>query len=212
MFVRLLSLLRNAAAAVGALALIVTFTPLVPWTTARLTADWTDSDRNVLILLIASGDPGLPAGRFIGIDTYWRTAYALDAWRSGHFHTILVCGKGSAETIKPLLVAYGVPESAILVENRSTSTHESAAFAKPILAGLSGPFVLMTSDFHMLRASRCFAHEKIPVATRPIPDILKRSARFHCVGNAFGPWLRRSANWAITACAGGSEPRTARAD
>jgi uncharacterized SAM-binding protein YcdF (DUF218 family) len=73
------------------------------------------------------------------------------------------------------LIAYGVPESATLVENRSTSTHESAAFAKPLLARLSGPFVLLTSDFHMLRASRCFAHEKIHVATRPVPDILKRS-------------------------------------
>jgi uncharacterized SAM-binding protein YcdF (DUF218 family) len=154
---------------------MVTLTPLVPWTAARLTADWTDSDGNVLILLIASGDPGMPGGRFIGIETYWRTAYALEAWRSGHFHTILACGQGSAETIKPLLVAYGVPESAILVENRSISTHENAVFAKPLLARLSGPFVLLTSDFHMLRASRCFAHEKIHVATRPVPDILKRS-------------------------------------
>ena len=172
---RLFSLLRNAAAAVGALALIVAFTPLVPWTAARLTADWTDADRDVLILLSGSGDPGLPAGEFIGLSTYWRTAYALDAWRSGHFRTLLVCGEGGADTVKRLLVAYGVPASAVLVENRSKSTHENAAFAKPILSGLSGRFVLMTSDYHMLRASRCFAHEKIPVATRPIPDILKRS-------------------------------------
>lgn len=175
MIVRLISLLRNAAAVVGTLVLMVTFSPIVPWTAARLAAGWTDTDRNVLILLIASGDPGMPGGRFIGIETYWRTAYALDAWRSGHFHTILACGQGSAETIKPLLVAYGVPESAILVENRSISTHENAVFAKPLLARLSGPFVLLTSDFHMLRASRCFAHEKIHVATRPVPDILKRS-------------------------------------
>jgi uncharacterized SAM-binding protein YcdF (DUF218 family) len=173
--VRLISLLRNAAAVVGTLVLMVTFSPIVPWTAARLAAGWTDTDRNVLILLIASGDPGMPGGRFIGIETYWRTAYALEAWHSGHFHTILACGQGSAETIKPLLVAYGVPESAILVENRSISTHENAVFAKPLLARLSGPFVLLTSDFHMLRASRCFAHEKIHVATRPVPDILKRS-------------------------------------
>ena len=55
--VRWLSLLRYAAAAVGVLALIVTFTPLVPGTAARLAADWTDGGRNALILLIASGDP-----------------------------------------------------------------------------------------------------------------------------------------------------------
>jgi len=51
MFARLLSIVRLALAAVGAFLLIVTFTPLVPWTALRLSANWTDSDGDVLIVL-----------------------------------------------------------------------------------------------------------------------------------------------------------------
>jgi hypothetical protein len=39
----------------------------------------------VLIVLVGSGDPGFSSGPFIGESTYWRTAYALDIWRRGHF-------------------------------------------------------------------------------------------------------------------------------
>jgi uncharacterized SAM-binding protein YcdF (DUF218 family) len=76
-----------------------------------------------------------------------------------------------------------VPDDAILVENRSTSTHENAVFAKPLLAGLSGRFVLLTSDYHMFRAYGCFHRQGIPVVTRPIPDLLKR---YNSVGDRWG--------------------------
>lgn len=163
--------------AAGALLLIVTFTPLVPWTAARLSSKWTGGDRGVLIVLAGStiDFPGFPGDKAIGESTYWRAIYAVDAWRTGHFQKVLLSGAGMSETVKPFLLAYGVPESAILVENRSKSTRESAAFAKSILAGSPVPLVLLTSDFHMFRASRCFAHEGMPVGTRPIPDVLKRS-------------------------------------
>ena len=52
---------------------------------------------------------------------------------------------------------------------------QAAIGDKPILAGLSGPFVLLTSDYHTWRASRCFVKEGIPVETLPAPDLLKRS-------------------------------------
>jgi uncharacterized SAM-binding protein YcdF (DUF218 family) len=164
--------------ACGALLLVVTLTPLVPWTARLLSASWTDVDSDVLIVLVGSGDPGFSSGPFIGDSTYWRTAYALDVWRRGHFGTILVSGAGG-QTVKALLIAYGVPDGAILVENHSNSTRESAVFAKPLLAGRLGRLVLLTSDFHMFRASRCFAREGITVATRPVPDILKRSRSLH---------------------------------
>lgn len=172
---RLFSAIRIFLMIAGALLVLVTFTPLVRWTASLLTADWTDSDGDVLVLMLGSGDPGSPSGPMIGASSYLRTVYAIDAWRSGGFRTILVSGRGGAETVKPFLMAYGVPREAILVENRSTTTHESAAFAKPLLAGISGRIVLLTSDFHMYRASRSFAHEGIHVITRPIPDVLKRS-------------------------------------
>ena len=174
---RLLFLIRFTLATAGALLLAVTFTPLVPWTALRLSSDWTDSDGDVLIVLGGStiSHRDFPSGRVVGYDTYWRVLAAVYAWRTGHFRSLLLCGAGLADSARPLLLAYGVPDGAILVEDRSTSTRENAIFARPILARLPGRFVLLTSDYHMFRAARCFAHERIPVATRPFPDVAKRS-------------------------------------
>ena len=161
----------------AAVLLAVLFTPLVPWATHLLDTPWTQVNRGVLIVLsgstVASADS--PGGSMIGLNTYWRTVHAIYVWRAGHFSTLLLSGAGTMETIKPLLLANGIPESAILVENRSTSTHENAIFSKAILAAtLPGPYVLLTSDYHVFRASRCFAHEDINVETLPAPDLLKR--------------------------------------
>lgn len=177
MFAHLLSIVRLVLAAVGAFVLIVTFTPLVPWAALRLSCNWTDSDGDVLIVL--GGDTiiasGFPSGKFIGEHTYRRALAAVYAWRAGHFRYLLLSGADIGQTVKPLLVASGIPEAAILSENQSTSTRENALYAKPILAGLSGRFVLLTSDYHMFRAARSFAHEHIPVVTRPCPDLSKTS-------------------------------------
>jgi uncharacterized SAM-binding protein YcdF (DUF218 family) len=155
-----------------------------------------------MILLAGStvGDAGPPSELILGEDTYWRVAHAIYVWRRGHFRTVLICGAGSEQTVKPLLIAYGVPEKAILVENRSTSTRENALFAKPILAGLSGPFVLLTSDYHMARASRCFAREHIPVIPRPCPDLMKRAGslrlRWDCSWELLSELARIGYYWA----------------
>lgn len=180
MLLRLWSWLRLMLLSAGALLVVITFTPVVPWGASLLSTRWSNTDHDVLILLGGATvvHPGLPSGMLIGENTYWRVVYAVYAWRQGHFRTILVCGRNSAETIKPLLIAYGVPETAIVVENQSQSTHENALFAKPILAGMAGKFVLLTSDYHSLRASRCFAHEHIQVETIPCPDVLKRANSF----------------------------------
>jgi uncharacterized SAM-binding protein YcdF (DUF218 family) len=176
MLSRLLALLRMGLMCAGALVLLITFTPIVPWTVRLLTCRWTDADRDVLIVLSGpvASYPGTPPSLVAGESTYWRAVDAIYVWRHAHFRTMVLSGAGSAETIEPLLVANGVPQSAILVEDRATSTRENVLFTKRILAGLSGRFVLLTSDYHMFRASRCFSHERIPVETLPAPDLLKR--------------------------------------
>src|ERR1019366_8434273 len=151
---------------------------------------WNDSNGDVLVLLGSSTVTYEGSSVVLGEDTYWRVVYAIYVWRQGHFRTMLLCGERSDESVKPFLVANGVPESAILVENRSRSTHENALFAKPILAGLSGHFVLLTSDYHTFRASRCFAHEGIAVTTRPCPDLLKRAASVELRWNCFWTLVR----------------------
>jgi uncharacterized SAM-binding protein YcdF (DUF218 family) len=170
-------ILRAIVLSAGALLLVVTFTPLVPWAARPLAHHWTDVDHGVLIVLSGStiAYSGSPPQPLIGVDTYWRTIHAIHVWRSGHFQTILLSGADMAETVKPLLILNGIPESAILVENRAMSTHENALFSKPVLASLPGPYVLLTSDYHMFRAARCFAHEGIRVETLPAPDLFKRA-------------------------------------
>ena len=190
MLSRLVSMVRLALVWTGIFVLLVSFTPLVKWAGTLFSTGWNDSNGDVLVLLGSSTVTYEGSSVVLGEDTYWRVVYAIYVWRHGHFRTMLLCGERSDESVKPFLVANGVPESAILVENRSRSTHENALFAKPILAGLSGHFVLLTSDYHTFRASRCFAHEGIAVTTRPCPDLLKRAASVELRWNCFWTLVR----------------------
>jgi uncharacterized SAM-binding protein YcdF (DUF218 family) len=182
-------LARSVSLLVGGLFLVVTFTPLVNWMLLPLVPRWTNADHGILVLLSAATTTYESPARsiLIGQNTYWRTVHAIAIWRSGHFSKIVVCGLGTEQTVKPLLLAAGVPPEAILIENRSQTTRENAEFAKPLLAGLEGPYVLLTSDYHMYRASRCFQSEGIKVETIPAPDISKRAIhvgeRWDCFRN-----------------------------
>lgn len=204
-FVRLLRLARTLCISIGGLFLLVTFTPLVSWMLQPIAPHWTSVNRGILVMLSGTTttyDSPSPSS-LIGQNTYWRTVHAIAVWRSGYFDKILVCGLGTEETVKPLLVAAGIPKEAILIENQSQTTRDNVEFAKPILASLNGPYVLLTSDYHMYRASRCFQKEGIKVETMPAPDIWKRDAdlgqRWECFRNLlveFGAIVRyRAAGW-----------------
>jgi uncharacterized SAM-binding protein YcdF (DUF218 family) len=163
--------------ATGILMLVISFTPAVEWIARPLRTAWTSVDQGVLIVLSGTDVtlPGPTPNMIIGNNSYWRAVHAIYIWRSGHFRNILISGQGVRETMKPFMMAYGIPESAILIENDATNTHENALFSKRILAGLPGPYVLLTSDYHIYRASRCFLHEGIRVETMPAPDLFKLS-------------------------------------
>jgi uncharacterized SAM-binding protein YcdF (DUF218 family) len=173
---RLKSVAQGVLIATGVLVWLVTFTPVVRWAAWPLESRWTNVNQGVLIVLSGSSVTleGPAPKLLIGKSTYWRAIHAIAVWRGGHYHHILLSGAGAAETIKPLLLVNGIPENAILVEDRSANTHENALFSQPILARLPGPYVLLTSDLHMYRASRSFAHENITVETMPAPDLFKR--------------------------------------
>lgn len=187
---RLLSGIRAALALTGAFLLLVTFTPAVAWMTRPLLCPWTSADSGTLILLSGSSNSfvGNPPTFVIGDNTYWRAMDAVYVWRRCHFRALVLSGMGTEQTVKPLLVANGIPAEAIRVENSAVSTHENVLFTKPLLAGLPQPYVLITSDYHMYRASRCFLRAGVKVETLPAPDVLKRS-------NA--PLLRWECFWTV---------------
>ena len=60
--------------------------------------------------------------------------------------------------VKRLLVALGIPNEKILTETLARNTHENAVNSKIMIDSLhlKGPFLLVTSAFHMRRSMACF--------------------------------------------------------
>ncbi len=71
--------------------------------------------------------------------------------------------------VKGELITMGVPDSAIIVEDRSNNTADNALYAKQLLDSLQlkPPYLLITSAHHIPRASLLFNHAG--VKTLPFP-------------------------------------------
>jgi uncharacterized SAM-binding protein YcdF (DUF218 family) len=177
---RISRILIAMLAGIGVVHTLAVVTPVLRWWATSLAGPWEDPQGEVIIV------PGAEANTdTIGVSSYWRTVYAYRAWRKGGVRTIVVSGGGEiAHHMKEFLRGCGVPESAIVVEDRSTSTRENALFSKALVDALPGRKILMTSDFHCRRATATFRKAGIDVAPHPIPDALKR----------YGKWPER---WAI---------------
>jgi uncharacterized SAM-binding protein YcdF (DUF218 family) len=177
-----LTLIRGAVAASTLFTLLFMFASVTPfdgWYARVLAGDWTDSDGDILILLTAD----VNRDGIIGPASYWRSVYAVRAWRTGHFKKIVVSGgfmetpMSLASAVAEFLVGNGVPREAIILEERSTSTHENAGYTAALLGSMPGTRVLMTSDQHMFRASREFRRVGMEIVPRPIPDVAKRASQ-----------------------------------
>jgi uncharacterized SAM-binding protein YcdF (DUF218 family) len=169
---RLLRLIRNALAMLGLLIVIVTTTPVIKWYAGLLAGPWYEPGGDILILLGADE----PSSGFIGAATYWRSFYAVQAWRRDNFRLVVVSGgHGIAESMRELLVFEGIPADKILLENRSESTRENALFTAALVASLPGRKVLLTSDFHVYRSLRAFAKVGLMATPRPVPYAVKRA-------------------------------------
>jgi uncharacterized SAM-binding protein YcdF (DUF218 family) len=82
----------------------------------------------------------------------------------------LIHGKfAEADWVKTQLKQVNVPDSCILIENRSRNTIENAAFSKIILNKnhLQPPYILVTSAFHMRRSLNIFKKTKLEVILYP---------------------------------------------
>lgn len=162
-------------ALIGAAVLIVTATPLVSWWASWYAGAWNDPSGDVMIVLVGDTlDPYL-----IGRSSYWRSVYAVRAWKAGHFQKVIISGERPASQLMQEYLAFsGVPGAAILIEPASTTTRENALFTQRLLSGAAGSKVLLTSDYHMFRAHRAFERVGLRVLPRPFPDALKRSQRW----------------------------------
>lgn len=125
----------------------------------------------MLVVLTADGfDSSL-----LGEGSYWRSVYAILAWREGGFkRMILSGGPDSTAAMRDFLVCQGVPAAAVAIEGESFSTRESAIHMAQFARSFPGPYVLLTSDYHMWRASRAFQKAGVQIQPRPFPDAGKR--------------------------------------
>lgn len=108
-----------------------------------------------------------------------RLGQALLLYKAGQIRKILISGgmasllarrqTDEGQMARRFLLAAGVPENDILLENKSRNTEENARFSVPILkrqfAGYS--VVLITSASHMRRAVGCFRKKNISVTAYP---------------------------------------------
>lgn len=112
-----------------------------------------------------------------------RLLHTVWLWRRGHFGRIIVAGGSGALVNHPripteaaqlrlVLMSCGVPDSVIVLEDRSRNTRENALFtasllrARPALAP-HGRLLLITSAFHMRRAEGCFRRAGLAPAVFP---------------------------------------------
>lgn len=157
--------------------LVLSISPFVAdfWVGRLSKIGWTESDGDILIALTAD----VQSDGLLGPTSYWRAVYTVRAWREGHFKEIVVSGgyMGSkvslASAFAAFLVGSGVPSDVIVLEERSTSTHENAMFTAELLRDVPGKKVLMTSDQHIFRAAKAFQREGLDVTPRTFPDVSK---------------------------------------
>ncbi len=166
--------LWRIAAGLGLVHLVIAFTPLLGWWTVALSSKWGPDDGDVLVVL--GGEMSAPD--LLGTGTYWRCYYATLVWKGAHFRELIVSGEGAAPEMKAFLVARGIPEGAVIVENESTSTRENALNVAKLLKGLGARVVVLTSDYHAGRALAAFHRVGVAGARAlPYPDAGKRLNR-----------------------------------
>lgn len=177
--VRALSVAWHALAVLGLLVVVITATPVVSWWAQLYAGAWDDPSGDILVVLAADNlDVDV-----VGQRTYWRTVYAVLADRQTPFRKIVFSGgrpaagrASTSELMRDLAVSQGVDASLIQVETKSSSTRENALEVARLLQEEIGRarIVLLTSDFHMLRARLAFEGAGVAVIPRPFPDVLKR--------------------------------------
>jgi uncharacterized SAM-binding protein YcdF (DUF218 family) len=181
--------------ALGLLMVLVSFTPLVSWWARLLAGRWDDPSGEVIVVLTGSGMDSL----ILGESSYWRAVYAVFVYQEGRgVRQIVLSGGGgehapSALAMQRFLEASGVPREIIRTETVSGSTRQSALEVTRMLRDTPGRKVLLTSDYHMLRAERAFRKAGLEIEPRPFPDAIKRATRWQGRWPAFLDLVTESA-------------------
>lgn len=108
-----------------------------------------------------------------------RLLHTVQLYNAGKIKKILISGGSGviigekipeADQLKKVFMYCGVPEEAIILENKSNNTAENARFSKKVIDSLhfANKFLLVTSAFHIPRAKGCFKKAGVNVDTYPV--------------------------------------------
>jgi uncharacterized SAM-binding protein YcdF (DUF218 family) len=108
--------------------------------------------------IVGNGYFNEAADRFIEGVRLLQTGRVSHIMITGGNGNLINRGGYEADWVRERLKEFKIPDSCILIEDRSKNTIENASFSKPVLqkAGLQPPYVLVTSDFHMRRSLMIF--------------------------------------------------------
>lgn len=135
-------------------------------------------ETEAIILLGGSTQPPIPPRNTVEITGAGdRVFYAAHLYKAGKAPIIIATGGGiswlgndtpEASNMKQLLVAIGVPPSAIIEETQALNTHDNAVYTKEILEekGIQKA-LLVTSAFHMPRSVLTFKKQNINIIPAP---------------------------------------------
>ena len=135
-----------------------------------------------------------------------RIMHALMLYRKGKIKRIIITGGSGAITkrhateadeLRSLLKMAAVPDSVILIENKSRNTRENAKFTAELLKqhpALKNN-VLITSAFHMRRAEACF--DKAGLKPALFPADFYSSDRLYTPDELIMPQEKALSEWSV---------------
>lgn len=116
-------------------------------------------------------------GRMSNALTY-RCEAAYDAWKAGLAPAIIVCGaqgdnepEPEAAAMRRWMIGRGVPEDAVIAEDRSVNTRQNLQNARAIMAARGfRTAAICTSDYHLTRALWLARDEGLSATGIPAPS------------------------------------------
>lgn len=121
-----------------------------------------------------------------GPSLWVRSRHAAHLWQQGYAPTI-ICSGGQAPTrprseaaaCREILLRYGVPDEAIVLEDKSYSTEENAIQSQALMQANGWQTALVvTQGYHIFRATQLFEQYKIDAAFSPVPQEQDRPRHF----------------------------------
>ena len=135
------------------------------------------------------------ADRFIQTNILYRQGIIKKILITSGSANLVYKQPGEADYIVEELIMSGVPAKDILKENKSRNTYENATFSKHIIDSLhlNGPYVLISSAFHLPRAMKVFRKAGLQIV--PFPCAFVAVKKFYSWEEYILPSMVVLCNW-----------------